>query len=330
MGAVTILGVRPGANADTLSCAAANLESLLTFAGVTDTLTPLAAPCTADVTSPDRLRLSPVPLAQWLTRTTGLTLERWTASTADEVLQFAADVVMSGRPVLVHADAYTVPWNPYCGHEHHAHAFVVDGVDDNRLHMIDGYTNATRYGTAAPIELWMKRAELAAVLAPPPDERWAVEQLTGAARATQSGLLTSFEIITANVRVRAEAEAAGRGLASLAAWADKDHIAGLNLAIWLLTRSRTAHERWWHTLNPATTSVDGGECVAAWKMAQTLAYIAWRRVTAGKPCPTSIADAVLAAADAEERWFTQMAEWAQPRSTDEGRFSETPNIESAL
>jgi hypothetical protein len=73
-------------------------------------------------------------------------------STAECLDSWAAELGR-GNAVAVTADAFFLPWLPYCGNEHMEHGFVVEGVEGGRepvLHVVDPYENRTRRGHARP------------------------------------------------------------------------------------------------------------------------------------------------------------------------------------
>jgi hypothetical protein len=317
-----VAGVTAGSYAESLPCVEANLEALLRHAGAGDllTLTALGGPCTMDADPPASLRLRPVELGEWIRRCTGLELVRSTSADWAGLAGQIRSLAGGGLPVLVYADAFTVPWNPYAGHEHHEHAFVVDGADgaDQRFHVVDAYTNATRYGRAEPRELWVQERELAGSLRPAGDT-YRIDHISGTVRHVDAAEL-GRDIIGRNVRDHARAEREGRDAAALVSFARGDlgtaELGWLSLAIWLTTRSRALHTRWWRESpwldGGAEASRCGDEASGQWQKAQTISYLAWRRVEAGNPCPPTLASALAAAAQADAQWFAAMGQWLSP------------------
>lgn len=317
---MTVAGAEPGPLAGVLPCVEANIEVLLRHAGVADLLTSLGGPCTIDARPMTELRLSPFPRDEWITRCTGLRLARAGADDGAALTAQLRQRAGAGVPVLVYADSYTVPWNPYAGHEHHEHAFVVDGVDTvdgvEVLHVVDAYTNATRYGNAEPGDRWVPAGDLARELRPVAD-RFQLRHLEGTLHPADPAVLAA-EVTAANLAVHHMAAAHGRDAAALAAFAAGgglgfDELAWLTLAVWLVSRSRQAHVRWWQ--DGHCRGADGAPAVLAaaepvttlWQTAQTMCYLAWRRVEAGRPCPPTLGGALAEAAAAETRWFAAMA-----------------------
>lgn len=317
---MTVAGTAPGPLAPMLSCVEANIEVLLRHAGVADVLTVLGGLCSLDVAPPAPPVLTPLPRDSWIERCTGLRLARTDADSGAEVLDAARAAAEAGTPMLVVADAFTVPWNPYAGHEHHEHGFVVDGFEDGRLRIVDAYTNTTRYGATEPGARWIDAGDLIGGLRPAGD-RFELCHLVRAGAAAERDALAA-EAVAANLRAWHEAAAAGRDATALAVFAgnglDAAGLAWLSLAIWLIARSRQLHAQWWREradgCGTAEESAAAASVAAAaepvlqqWQSAQTMSYLAWRRVEAGHPCPTTLGSSLAGAAQAESAWFEAMA-----------------------
>ncbi len=313
---MTVAGAGPGPLAGVLPCVEANIEVLLRHAGVADVLTALGGPCTLDVEPMGALRLSPVARDDWIARSTGLRLARHGAADGAALVALLRERAGAGVPVLVHADAYTVAWNPYAGHEHHEHAFVVDGVDGAALHVVDAYTNTTRYGAAEPGERWVPAEDLARDLRPAAD-RFEVLHVEGEPVGLPDRAALAAEVTAANVAAHHAAAAAGRDASALAGFAGggpgRDELAWLTLAVWLISRSRQAHALWWRE-GPFRAAAGAADVVAAaepvvalWQTAQTMCYLAWRRVEAGRACPPTLGGTLSEAAAAESSWFAAIA-----------------------
>jgi acyl carrier protein len=319
-GAMTAATAAPSFSA-LLPCVEANVELLLRNAGVRDVLTVLGGPCALEAEPPARLELRPLQLERWISRQTGLELRRTTgldSAAAVECLREALDG--GGVPALVFADAFSVPWNPYAGHEHHEHAFVVDAWDEagERLHVVDAYTNATRWGRATPSERWTPARELFASLAPPPGRGIEVAQLAGATRAAVDG---PGAIVRGNVMAYEGSRARGAGVERLAEHldegADGERLRWLSLATWLAARSRALHALWWRRcerelLASSAIALFADEVVVpAWEAAQTAMYLASRRVEAGRGCPPHAHLSLADAAAADREWFARMRAWVE-------------------
>lgn len=299
-----------------LPCVEANLELLLRHAGVANVLTVLGGACALEAEPPDRLELRPVPLERWIRRQTGLELRRTTVD-GDALLAHLRDVLTGDTPALVFADAFSVPWNPYAGHEHHQHAFVVDAWDASgeRLHVVDAYTNATRYGRAVPSERWVAARELLASLAPPPGRCLEVAQLAGVPRGAAD---PPVAIVRENVGAHERNRARGAGAERLAGHVGDapygERLRWLSLATWLAARSRALHALWWRESaelpGSGAVAAFGDEVVApTWEAAQTSVYLASRRVEAGRDCPPHARQSLVEAAAAEREWFARMRTW---------------------
>ncbi len=313
-----VLGAEPGPLAGVLPCVEANIEVLLRYAGVAEVLTVLGGPCTVDAKPMSRLWLSPMPRDDWISRCTGLRLAPSWAADATELIALIRDRAASKVPVLVHADSHSVPWNPYAGHEHHEHAFVVDGVDGDAIHIVDAYTNTTRYGPAEPGKRWMPADTLARELRPAAD-RFELRQLEGTPHPADPTMLVDLaaEVTKANLTAYRSAAAAGEGAAAVAGFANGrlgfDELGWLTLAVWLISRSRQAHVLWWKE-GPFRATAGAPDVLAAaepvtklWQTAQTMCYLTWRRVEAGRPYPRTLGDTLAEAAAAEDAWFDAIA-----------------------
>lgn len=338
MTAAKTLGVVYGPNPELLSCVDANLESLLAHAGVSDLLTVLGGPCGLDVVPLRHIELRPVPVGDWIRACTGLDLINDAEPTARAALAIARRVVGAGHPVLVTVDAYTVPWSPYHSREHHEHGFVVDGFDDDRFdderwHVVDSYTNNTRYGRADPMARWFGAGELLGLGAF--GEAVTVSHLAGELAPPGNPLARAVETVRLNQRAAAAARRQGRDVTALAAypWEGETSLGmqWLSLATWLIARSRGLHARWWRQVADLDVAGSAGSVAGsagsvvgsagdvaeyglsvaerAWQEAQSAAYLGWRRVEAGRPCPPNVAASLVAVSDAERIWFDRMADW---------------------
>lgn len=315
-----VTGAAPGPLAPMLSCVDANIEVLLRHAGVADVLTVLGGLCSIDVAPPEQPVLSPLPREAWIERCTGLRLTQTPAISGAEVIDAVRTTVEAGTLTLVIADAFTVPWNPYAGHEHHEHGFVVDGFEGDRLHIVDAYTNTTRYGPTEPGARWVDASDLIRTLRPAGD-RFELCHLVGDGRTADPAdpAALAAEAVGANVRAWREAAMRGRDAAALAAFADDGldsaGLAWLSLAVWLIARSRHAHAQWWQQRGGYAVTATAEPVLKQWQTAQTMSYLAWRRVEAGQPCPTTLGGTLAEAARAEAAWFEAMAT-ALPDSAD--------------
>lgn len=313
------LGVRPGPHRERLLCVEANLEAMLGWHGVADTPTVLGALSAPRLTVSGEIRIRSSSLDDWLHSHTGLTVVRDSAGDAVHLIDRAVATVLAGSPVLVSADVYGVPWSPYRGHEHHEHGFVVDGVDGGEVHVVDAYTNATRYGKAEPVARWCSAAELGAALAA--GRGWlGLLHLSGEPGPRRDPLDTATRAAGLNGRGHAEAIADGTdvGVLDRTDWttASLADLAWLSLATWSVARGREMHACWWAGL--AAAGVPGADRVAelgagsvepAWQRARSAAYLAWRRVEAGRVCPPALRETVALAAVADASWTASIDSW---------------------
>ncbi len=224
------------------------------------------------------------------------------------------DELAAGRPVLVVADAYHLPWVPYHGHEHMDHGYVVERIDGGRsgatLRIVDPYDNVTPYGRARPTTAVADAGGPAATTT----VAWATLQPSGApARA-----LDVPGRLRRNARQILDAEAGQARDQLVTGETDTDPSAVENLALqtWLLTRDRALHARWLAHLDPvgdtarwtALVTAFADEIVPAWHRAAEMTYLAQRRARAGKRVPSAGRDAVSAVLAVEARCAHQLHE----------------------
>ncbi len=323
------LGVRPGPHRERLSCVEANLEAVLGWHGVTDVRTALGALSVPHLTVLGEVRTRPAPLDGWVRSSTGLAAVRAAVTDPARLLDRVAATVAAGTPVLVTADAHGVPWSPYRGHEHHEHGFVLDGVAGAPVPLVAAVTNPTPYGAAAPVAWGWPAAELAAALAA--GCGWlGLLHLTGQAVPDADPLDTAVGAMGINRRGQADAVADGAdvGLLARTDWtaAGPDELAWLSLATWSLSRARAMHGCWWAQL--AERGVPGADGVAraglddvdpAWQRARSAAYLAWRRVEAGRACPPAVREALAAAVAADADWTASTDRRLTDLAPDPGR-----------
>lgn len=301
-----------------LDCVSDDLALLLAQAGVDDVRTPFASRwkfcLIEDSDGPPRLNLPSRDQDTWLATRTGFT-PRWRdvgGDVAAAVLAWHAEL-HAGRAVLVVGDAFHMPWLPYHRNEHMAHGFVVEGIDplgESRepvLHVVDPYDNATAYGRAAPLATKVGLADVALALG---DGAWAVLDRVGEPTPVD---------VPHQVSTNAEGILAAEGDGSFDRLLDghadlgREAVENLALQIWLLVRDRSLHRLWLIDERAELRRIGvaelparfEAELVPAWRKASEMAYVATRRVRAGRAAPRSVLDAVRSAAEQE----TAVARW---------------------
>ena len=290
-----------------LDCVSVNLALLLACEGVADVRTPFAHEWALRLVDGGRDDIAPdlPPRSQprSLERFTGYAPRRHpVGSLAEAVTAWRAEL-SGGRPVLVEADAFSLPWVPYHGREHMSHGFVVDGIGagpDPVLDVVDPYENNTRWGRAAPTTTSIRSSRLADAVR---GGSWTVVVPAGGARTADP----EIEIVRNCASIVA---AAGDGTADrLRAAAGDTSVSGLHrLALWgwLFTRARELHLLWLGaapddagaTVRPFA-HVLGAEVVPRWRRLQEVTYIAVRRAEAGRSVPDSVPSALADVLDAE-------------------------------
>ncbi|MFD5710983.1 hypothetical protein ACFWHW_11395 [Streptomyces pharetrae] len=206
---------------------------------------------------------------------------RWTTSGRPS----AADLLGEHDVVYAVADAFHLPWVPYCGRRHMEHSFLAE-ADAGSVTVTDAYHNDTPWGSARPGAWHLSPADLADALPEgatvvafhhePPDVRTPIRYDAPAP-----------ETIARYVRSYAEHEDRATAL---------EH---LTLETWLLTRARRLHAAARADTRGPDEAVE--EHLADWAKLTEQTYLAHRRVQRGRPEPTGVTDrlARLLAADAD-------------------------------
>lgn len=282
-----------------LDCVCDNVALLLAHAGVADVRTPFALDWRFDLVEGrggrPRLDLPPASLPELLAERTGFTLEWRPVGALDEAVAEWREALGRGEPVLVVGDAFDLPWVPYHGRKHLDHGFVVEGVEDGVTHVVDAYDNVTQWGRAEPLATTVPVADLAAALE---DGSWTLLVRVGDAAPLDVG-----ERLADNAAaiVAAEADGSYRRFVEAHSEPDEPTLDNLTLQTWLLARNRSLHARWLadqEELGDLPERFES-EVVAAWRRTAETAYMALRRVSAGRQPPPAALHAAEAAVAAE-------------------------------
>ena len=282
-----------------LDCVCDNVALLLAHAGVADVRTPFALDWRFDLVEGrggrPRLDLPPASLPELLAERTGFTLEWRPVGALDEAVAEWREALGRGEPVLVVGDAFDLPWVPYHGRKHLDHGFVVEGVEDGVTHVVDAYDNVTQWGRAEPLATTVPVADLAAALE---DGSWTLLVRVGDAAPLDLG-----ERLADNAAaiVAAEADGSYRRFVEAHSEPDEPTLDNLTLQTWLLARNRSLHARWLadqEELGDLPERFES-EVVAAWRRTAETAYMALRRVSAGRQPPPAALHAAEAAVAAE-------------------------------
>jgi hypothetical protein len=287
-----------------LDCLSDDLALLLAQAGLEDVRSPFAQDWRFDLVDGVRwpghpaLDLPPADLDDRLTRRTGFRPRWHQQPSLAAAIPLWRDSLAAGRPVVVVADAFHLPWLPYGGHEHMEHGFVVDALDGDTAGIVDPYENVTRWGRAEPVVCRLPARDLAPALQD--RVRWATLERTGQPEAqdhARSLVENAQAILGAAGSGAFDRFVAGHESLSCAA------LESLSLQTWLLARSRTLHGEW---LRPVANRL--GEpalagwaerfqmaVVGGWRRAAESAYIALRRVQSGRAAPPGALEAVATA-----------------------------------
>ncbi len=192
--------------------------------------------------------------------------------------------------VYVIADAFHLPWVPYCTHQHMAHSFLVER-DDDGLRATDHYWNDTQWGPARPGTWRLSEAELAAAL------RDGAEIIAFAPHDSAPPLPEPRYVAPARADVDPHLEAYRSHPDRLAA------LAQLTLETWLLARSRRLHVtlRTRRGADPARWS----DTLREWRGVVEQTYLALRRVQRGHPEPGAVLDRLAALLASEPATFAE-------------------------
>jgi len=293
------------ADTDLLDCLAVNVAVLLAWHGDADVRTPFAARWLFRLrgkgTRDSRPDLPPQDLADDLRELAGWELQWQSAAELAGELPAWSTTCHGGQPVLVVADAFDMPWVPYCGHEHMEHSFIIAGVGDRDLTVVDGYTNTTEWGAAQPVTSTVGRPEIAGLLAGP--GRWSVVGPAGSSPAPNPARLVQDN--AEQIRSAGQAGCYEAFLSHAATLVQAGDLAPVALDTWLLARSRGLHARWLDSEAaawvPAPTRRDFSATVtAAWTRAAEMSYIGLRRARSGRGVPPAVTECLRVACSAEQ------------------------------
>jgi len=281
-------------------CVSDNVALLLAHAGVDDVRTPFALDWRFDLRDGadglPRLDLPPAGLPQLLAERTGFTLEWRPVGALPGALAEWREALARGEPVLAVGDAFHLPWVPYHGHKHLDHGFVVERLEDGIAHVVDAYDNVTQWGRAEPLTTTVPVDDLASALAD--DGRWTLLVRVGEPPPLHVG-----ERPAENAAAILEAERDGSYRRFVEAHLEPDErtLDNLTLQTWLLARNRSLHARWLADQEGLGDLAERFETdvVAAWRRASETAYMALRRVSAGRQPPPAAFQATEAAVAAE-------------------------------
>lgn len=289
-----------------LDCVSDNVALLLAHAGLDDVRTPFALDWRFDLRERPgrlpRLDLPPAGLPELLAERTGFTLDWRPAGELTELVAEWREALARGEPVLAVGDAFHLPWVPYHGHKHLDHGFVVEGLEDEFAHVVDAYDNVTQWGRAEPLATTVPADELAPALE---DGRWTLLTRVGEPRPLDlAGRLAE----NAAAILEAEADGAYGRFVEAHRKADEPTLDNLTLQTWLLARNRSLHARWLADQEGLGDLAERFESrvVAAWRRAAETAYMALRRVSAGRQPPPAALEATEAAIAAEPALATEL------------------------
>jgi hypothetical protein len=298
-----------------LDCWDVNLAIALTAVGVRDVRSLLGAQWTLHVPASGDVVLDVEDQVVRLARLAGIGLAS-TPLGAGLLLEICAQVHADGGVPLVVSDAVVMPWTPYLNRRSVEHSVVITAVDQAAgvATFTDGYQNRTEWGDALPVDGELRAGTLAAVETSPGARVVAVTPLGPARRARDMRpdrvALLSETVAALPDWTRTEATGAFEDLATRARTSvgDVERFADFCQTCWTIERRRALFGRW---LRDVTDEVgpllpDGfadrfrDEVGTRWSAVNRFAYLALRRLRAGRPADgRRIGEFVLAAGQAE-------------------------------
>jgi hypothetical protein len=287
-----------------LDCVSDTLALLLAAREIDDVLTPFGCDWRFDLTASGGVvgpKLPPPDQDELLARRTGWRCV-WTPVDPGCVADWR-QALREGSAFAVVADAYHLPWVPYAGHTHMEHGFVVEGLDESTVDIVDPYDNVTEWGHATPQCLQTSLDVLEPALR---DARWGLLR-----PAVGNDPVDPSVAIADNVRAIGSAaprysDFVGQYEARYEAQdgsLDAAALERLALHTWLLHRSRALHARWLAS-GPVTKIYPEAAgrfapVVAAWQRASEAAYLALRRVRRGRAVPAGPVESLRHATETE-------------------------------
>lgn len=212
-----------------------------------------------------------------------------------DVIQFAIE---RAQPALVLGDAFFMPWQPYFGHEHLEHSFLIDGISPDRrfIHIVDAHENQTEWGKAQPVATELPSLALQVIL---DLEHESEQQKTCIMlEPTDRDPKTCVRdiLLTNSRQIRTAYDQ--RQFHTFAQYyhrlmPDVKGAKALELALWLIGRSRALHSLWLRDLaanSPELLPAGYPELyehqvVSPWKRAGEQSYLMLRRIVRGRPFP---------------------------------------------
>lgn len=216
-------------------------------------------------------------------------------------------VLAAGRTPLVVTDGFVLPWCPYYKVRHLEHSFAVTGTAPDGLAVVDAYDIRTEWGTAQPLDTVAGPDVIAAI------EQSAGSRVVELMPHGQPAQTDPVALLRENAR-------------RLAAWARADPYAwfvdrycaeqvdvetfeAFCETCWGIERRRRLYAVWLDTLadRPDVPLPIGfadeyrSRVVAAWSEVNRFAYLALRRLRAGRGTAQNATGTLVAAAAAAER-----------------------------
>jgi acyl carrier protein len=199
---------------------------------------------------------------------------RWHVPSSPSV----AELLGEHDTIFAVADAYYLPWVPYCGHAHMSHSFVAEPAPGGLL-VYDAYHNDTPWGPARPSSIRLGADQLTAALP------------GGAVAAAFCAASTARPLPLPLPRYRPP----GSGPICSYVQAYREHadrqvaLDRLTLETWLLLRARRLHAALLAQAGMADLP-SVAEHLRRWGELAEQTYLTYRRVQRGKPEPGWLLD----------------------------------------
>jgi hypothetical protein len=295
-----------------LDCWDVNLAIALTAVGMRDIRSLLGAQWTLRVPASGDVVLDAEDQVVRLARLADVGLAS-TPLEAGLLVGTCARVHADGGVPLVVSDAVVMPWTPYVNRMSVEHSVVITAVDQAAgvATFTDGYLNRTEWGDAVPVDGELRDGTLAAVETSPGARVVAVTPLGPARRARDKGpervalLRETVAALPDWTRTDAFEDLATRAWTSIG---DVDRFTDFCETCWTIERRRRLFGRWLRDVTDEAGPLlpDGfadrfrDEVGARWAAVNRFAYLALRRLRAGRPADGGrIGELVLSAGQAE-------------------------------
>jgi Butirosin biosynthesis protein H, N-terminal len=270
-------------DSENLHCMAANLAVALHYYGLANLRGCFGSTWHFDFSeATGRIELSPDGIEKDIERETGYALRPFTGEDLERDLTAS---IAAGRPSLVCADAFLMPWVPYYSHMHTPHWFLVEGIDTatGLLQIVDASRVSTRWGEARPTRAIYPLSSAAAAIAAMEDRDAAL--VCDLRRVSAGRPAAPADQVAANCERILRTVGAERAIVRFSDWfrdrvGVREEIDRFGHLCWLSARARRLHLLW---LQEVAAAPHAGilaftQAARAWQRASAFAYVASRRM----------------------------------------------------